>query len=152
MMPPGDRIPSTGLSLSVAATRSTAPSAPCGIKNSDFHAVTFPDASRFARRSINVGRSFRVPSMFICSRPLHAHGPIDGFCQQCGVGRGVLVTIAAIAARAIHINAADIAKCHRKHLGELFAQIVGRLRCRPARQFAVREFCIAQEGPIDPCV
>jgi hypothetical protein len=32
--------------------------------------------------------------MFICSRPLHAHRLIDGFCQQCSIGRCVLVTIA----------------------------------------------------------
>jgi hypothetical protein len=57
--------------------------------------------------------------------------------DEHGVGGGVLVAVAAVAAGALDVDHAHVTLRHRQHGGELPAKIVRRLACRPAREGAV---------------
>src|SRR6266702_1686246 len=59
--------------------------------------------------------------------------------MSMSVGGGVLVAVAAVAARAFHIDAAHVVRRYAEHGGELLAQVMGRLRGRPRGQLAVLE-------------
>ena len=84
-------------------------------------------------------RPFRIPAVLVGARPLHAHRLADGLGEQRRIGGGVLVAVAAVAARAVDIDAAHVLERHAEHLRELLAQIMRRLRRRPGRQLAVLE-------------
>ena len=78
--------------------------------------------------------------MLVGSRPLHAHGFAHSLCEKGGIGRSILVAIPAVAARSFQIDAAHVLGWKPKHFGELFLQIMRRLRSGPRCQFAILEF------------
>ena len=84
-------------------------------------------------------RPLRVPAVLVGAAPLHAHRPPDLPGDQCRVGGSILVAVAAVAARALDIEAADIQLRHVEHPRQLLAQQVRRLRGAPRRELAVLE-------------
>ena len=82
-------------------------------------------------------RALRIPAVLLLAHPLHAHRPAGLDRQQRGVGGGVLMAVAAVAARALDVDAAHVLRLHRQHADELLAQQVRLLRGGPDGQPAV---------------
>ena len=95
-------------------------------------------------------RPFRVPTVLVRAHPLHADRPARGARQERGVRSGVFVAVAAIAARAVDIDAADIGYRHRQHRRELLAQEVRRLRGGPERRNSKSPFAAANLSSFPP--
>ena len=125
-----------GMPASVAATSGTRKSARRLLRHVE---VGFPGGhvavGVHARAHVHQRRrALRVPAVLVGARPLHAHRLADRLGEQRGVGGGVLVAVAAIAAGAFEIDAAHLVGRQREHLRQLLAQSVGRLRSRPGGQ------------------
>ena len=83
-------------------------------------------------------RALRVPAVLVGARPLHAHRLADRLGEQRGIGGGILVAVAAVAAGAFDIDAAHVFGRQREHLRQLLAQSraspatpTRRSACRP---------------------
>src|SRR5262245_43171398 len=141
-MLPGAIVSSAGLPLSVAATSGTTNwfGVCWGMKNSESHAVTAPDASSVARKSICVGGPFGSQPCSSARDHCTRTGRPTALASSAAFGCGVFVSVAAVAAGAFDIDAAHILRRQLEHLCELLAQIMCRLRRRPGCQLAILEF------------
>ena len=85
-------------------------------------------------------RALRVPAVLVVAAPLHPHRRADLAGEQRGVAGGILVAVAAIAARALDVDAAHVLRLHLRHDAELLGEVVRRLAGGPAGQLAVVPF------------
>src|SRR6266849_3793964 len=81
-----------------------------------------------------------VPAMLVGAHPLHAHRPLYGAGEQRGVGGGILMAVATVAARAFDVHRAHVTLRYREHGRELFAQVMRGLAGRPTGELAVLDF------------
>ena len=78
--------------------------------------------------------------MLVLPHPLHAHRQSRLLREQRRVRGRVLVTVAAVAARALDVDAAHVVGLHAQHVGDLLAQQMRLLRRTPAGELAVLVF------------
>ena len=83
-------------------------------------------------------RAIGLPCVLVLAHPLHAHRPAgQGHSEQCGVGAGVIRAVVAVAARALHMDAAHALGRRARQTRDRGAQRIDALAVRPDRHHVV---------------
>ena len=96
-----------------------------------------------AERGLGVhhhGGTIGLPAELVIAHPLQADRPVGHRpSQQCRIGRNVVRTVVAVAARTLHVDATDRRGRHFQNLDQFRAQRKHALRMRPHRHTAIPE-------------
>src|SRR5262249_47439222 len=119
---------SGGRPASVPARRRTGGGSCVGGEKSVSQSRNLTGSSGPATKTTTNRGAFRDPAHLVAPHPLDTHWPtIDCPRQQCGITRGVLMSITTVTAGPFHVDAVHIVRRQRQHCCKLSLEAIGCL-------------------------